>query len=94
MNKRYPTRKQALPMLSFALIMAILFQVLSGWDPKVFCLSLLINTMAVVIVWRYRMPAALLPGQRPGSGRYRFFARTVFWILVAVVLFFGIRISR
>jgi hypothetical protein len=91
MNKRYPTRKQALSMLSFAVFMAILFQVLSGWDPKVFCLSLLINTMTVVIVWRYRTPAAPMPGQHSSSGRYRFIARTVFWILVAVALFFGSR---
>jgi len=89
MNKRYPTRKQALSMLSFAAFMAILFQVLNRWDPKVFGLSLLINTMAVVIVWRYRTPAAPMPGQHPGSGRYRFIARIVFWILVAVALFFG-----
>jgi hypothetical protein len=88
MNKRYTIRKQTFVVLSQILIMSILIQVLLGWDPKVFCLSLPINALAVGILRRYRAPAAVTPTLNPGSGMYSFIARVVFWVFVAIILFF------
>lgn len=75
-------------MLSPVAVMSVLFLALQGWDLKVFCLSLLINTLVVALVWRYRAPAAVVPAQRPGSGVGSFIARVVFWVVVAAILFF------
>lgn len=90
MNKRLPTRKQVFGMLSAALIMSMLFQILRGWDPKVFWTSLLINTLAVVTLWRYRKFAPTSRQNRDFWG-YGFVASVVFWIVVAVALFFAFR---
>jgi hypothetical protein len=90
MNKRLPARKQIFGMLSAALTMSILFQILRGWDPKVFWTSLLINTLAVVTLWRYRTFAST-SRQHGNFGGYGFVARVVFWIVVAVALFFAFR---
>jgi hypothetical protein len=76
-------------MLSAVVTMSILLQGLLGWNLKVFCLSLLINTLVVVITWRYRALVAVTPTQNPRSGIYSFIARVVFWLFLAVILFFG-----
>jgi len=68
--------------------MTILLQALLGWDLKVFCLSLPINTLAVFILWRFRAPVAVTPAQNHGSGIYSFIARVVLWGFVAATLFF------
>lgn len=75
-------------MLSPVVVMSVLFLALQGWDLKVFCLSLLINTLAVALVWRYRTPAAVVSAQHPGPGVGSFIARVVFWGVVAASLFF------
>jgi hypothetical protein len=42
----------------------------------------------VGILRRYRAPAAVTPTLNPGSGMYSFIARVVFWVFVAIILFF------
>ncbi|MFS2018074.1 hypothetical protein ACEN88_16015 [Massilia sp. CT11-108] len=91
MNKRFPTRKQAFAILIPLVITSILLQVFLGWDWKAFCLSLLINTLAAGIVWRYRTPVAVTSAQHPRAGVYSFVARAGFWVVVAVILFFGFK---
>lgn len=87
MNRRLPTRRQIFGMLSAALVMSVLLQVLGGWDRKFFWSIFLLSTLAVVTLSGYRRYAAPARGPNPDSGIYGFISRIVFWIVVTVTLF-------
>jgi hypothetical protein len=52
---------------------------------------LLANVLVVAALWRYRLHIFAKSGQNTGSASSAFLLRIVFWIVVAVALFFGFK---
>lgn len=92
MKKRDP--KQMLALSSAFGLMSSLLLVFRGWDNSVVYVSLLINIGIVAMFWRYRTSIFVKPGAGSATASYRFVAMTVFWILVAVLVFFGFHTFR
>lgn len=81
--------------LSVILVLIILVSdallLFEGSDKRLAAVVMLVNLLVVVALWRYRTHFFAKSGQNAGSANTRFILTLVFWIVVAVALFFGFR---
>lgn len=91
MTMAYPNQKIVRLALGAVLVASLVFQVFRGWDLRVFWLSLLVNISAVLFLLRFWTPSPANAWKDSRTGKRRFIFQVVFWILVAVALFFGFR---
>ncbi|MGB9107696.1 MAG: hypothetical protein WCC39_03320 [Telluria sp.] len=94
MKSKYPTRSEAIAMFCAVAATSALFQIHRSWDTREFIVRLLINTAAVILLWRVRPLIAAQYFHGPREARSRFVWHVAFWVVLAVGLFFFFRMSR
>jgi hypothetical protein len=91
MKKRDPNSKHLLVILSAIILISDGLLFFRGSNTRVSSVVLLANVLVVAALWRYRLHIFAKSGQNTGSASSAFLLRIVFWIVVAVALFFGFK---